>query len=143
MNTLMKRPLENPLRLIDEIFNNERESNKNAFLKESYCGTMPRMNIKDQEKNYEIEIAAPGMKKENFSINIDQMILSIKGDIIEEDKREYTHKEFCFEQFERKIKLPKDANFEEIKAEYKQGILSISIPKKEEQIIKNKEIQIS
>lgn len=139
----MKRPLENPLRLIDEIFNTERESNKNAFLKESHCGTMPRMNIKNQENNYFIEIAAPGMKKENFSINIDQMILSIKGDIIEEDKREYTHKEFCFEQFERKIKLPKDANFEEIKAEYKQGILSISIPKKEEKIIKNKEIQIS
>ena len=142
MNTLSKKPVNNPFRLIDEIFNNERENQKNAFLKESHCGTMPRMNIKDQEKYYFIELAAPGMKKENFSIQVDQMTLTIKGNHEDTSSREYTHQEFCFEQFERRIKLPKEADIDKIMAEYKNGILSIGIPKKQEAIITNKEIQI-
>lgn len=139
MNKLIRR---NPYSLMDEIFNQNLQETKNPFHKESHCGTMPRANILETEKSYIIELAAPGMEKENFKINLEKNVLNIEGENGLDDAQ-YTHQEFCYENFNRRFVLPKEADMNKIKADYKDGILIISIEKREEALIKNKEIKIS
>ncbi|MCF8297788.1 MAG: Hsp20/alpha crystallin family protein [Saprospiraceae bacterium] len=111
--------------------------------------SVPAVNIKDTEKSYEIEMAAPGMKKENFKVDLDKNMLSISSEQQSEetDKAKdgnYTRREFSYHSFKRAFTLPDIAEFEKISASYKDGILHISIPKKEEALPKPiKVIEIS
>lgn len=94
--------------------------------------TVPAVNIKETDKSYIIEVAAPGMKKENFKVECEENTLIIRGEVKEEKSDEhsqYTRREFRFTSFERRFSLPDDANQEEIKAEYKDGLLVITIAK--------------
>ncbi len=99
--------------------------------------TMPAVNIKETEDSYEVEMAAPGMKKEDFRIELDNNMLTISSEKTEEHeengKEKYSRKEFSYQSFQRSFNLPKEVVDEEkIEAHYKNGVLLLTIPKKEQ-----------
>jgi len=100
--------------------------------------TLPAANIRESEDSYEVELAAPGMKKEDFKIELDNNMLTISSEKTEEydeenAKEKYSRKEFSYQAFQRSFNLPKEVVDEEkIKAHYKDGVLHLTIPKREE-----------
>ncbi len=94
----------------------------------------PALNIKETEDHFEIELAAPGFEKKDFEITIDNGYLNISAEksVKEEEKEEeYTRREFSYKAFERSLLLPENVIQEDIKAHYKEGILSFDLLKKE------------
>jgi len=107
----------------------------------------PAANIIENNDSFNLEIAAPGMVKDDFKINLENNILTISVEV-EDQKREegknYSRKEFYYGSFSRSFTLPKTIDLENIKADYESGILKISLPKKEEAKVEiKKEIRIS
>lgn len=95
----------------------------------------PALNIKETDDNFEIELAAPGFAKKDFEVTIEDNCLNISAEksTSEEEKDDnYTRKEFSYNAFERALQLPETVKQEEIKAAYKDGILSFNLTKKEE-----------
>ena len=95
----------------------------------------PAVNIKETDKDFMIELAAPGLVKDDFKIDVDNDVLSIscEKEKKDEDKdNNYVRREFSYCSFKRTFSLPESANVEKIKAKHKDGILTIDIPKKEE-----------
>jgi HSP20 family protein len=99
--------------------------------------TLPAVNIKETEKSYEVEMAAPGMKKEDFKIELDNNVLTISSEKSEESQEgngneKYSRREFSYQSFQRSFSLPKEVVDEDkIEAHYREGVLQLSIPKKE------------
>lgn len=109
---------------------------------------LPAANVKENDKEFKVELSAPGFKKDQLKIEMKDDILTISGEYKEEKTEEnerFTRKEFSQSSFVRSFQLPTSADSDNIKAEYKDGILNILIPKKEEVINKNKvkEIKLS
>ncbi|WP_109299395.1 Hsp20/alpha crystallin family protein [Aquimarina sp. AU474] len=103
------------------------------FLKER---GLPAMNVKEHKDDFEIELAVPGFSKEDIEVTIEEDVLHICAEKDTEESKEesgYTRKEFSYNSFDRKIQLPGsvDQN-EEVKAAYKNGILTLNVLKKEE-----------
>lgn len=99
--------------------------------------TMPAVNIRETNDHFNIEVAAPGMKKEDFMIEVENDSLTISSEVEnnhEENDKEgrYTRKEFSYSAFKRSFTLPQTVDSEKINASYTDGMLTISIPKKEE-----------
>lgn len=95
--------------------------------------TMPSVNISETENDFKLEVAAPGMKKEDFNIEVNDNVLSISSEKKEEHKDEkFTRREFSYEAFQRSFTLPKTVDDGNIEASYNDGVLEIKIPKKEE-----------
>ncbi len=97
--------------------------------------TAPAVNVKEEKDNFLIELAAPGLNKKNFSIDVDNNVLTISHEKQEEDKQEednYVRREFFYSTFRRSFTLPESVESDKIKATHKDGILEIKIPKKEE-----------
>ncbi len=97
--------------------------------------TVPAVNIVETDNSYEISFAAPGLQKNDFSINLENDVLTVKSEKEanqNESNTNYTRKEFSFSSFQRSFTLPETADGENIKAEYLNGILNIEIPKREE-----------
>ncbi len=97
-------------------------------------GSVPAANIKESEKDFLVEIAAPGMKKEDFKLELNEELLSIRAERKEqheESKDRYTKREFNYASFVRSFRLPEGVDVEKIAATYNDGILSIEIPKME------------
>lgn len=98
--------------------------------------SLPSVNLKETDKKIEVELAAPGLKKEDFKVQIDNNILSISSEK-EEEKEEtkkkgnYYRKEFNYQSFCRTFSLPDYADENNINANYKDGILHVEIAKKE------------
>lgn len=95
---------------------------------------VPAVNIQEDEKQFMLEFAVPGMNKDDFKINLENQLLTISSDMKEEKedtKTNYTRREFVFNGFSRSFTLPKNIVADKIKADYKDGILNISIPKDE------------
>ena len=106
----------------------------------------PAANIVDNEKDFVIELAVPGMKKDDFKINLEDDILSISVELQEgdnKDEKNYTRREFRYDGFTRSFSLPENINQDKIKADYKDGVLSFVLPKMEEAKVKGREIKIS
>lgn len=99
--------------------------------------TLPAVNIKETENSYEVEMAAPGMKKEDFKIELDNNVLTISSEKTEESqegngKDRYSRREFSYQSFQRSFSLPKEVVDEDkIEAHYREGVLQLRIPKKE------------
>lgn len=97
--------------------------------------TAPAINVKESDKDYQVELAAPGLKKEDFSVNInDDGNLVIKMEKKEENKEEnkashYLRREFSFSKYEQTLILPDDVEKEEIRAKMENGVLTIDLPK--------------
>ena len=99
--------------------------------------TIPAVNIKETSENFEVEMASPGMKKEDFKIELEnnQLTISSERETEEEEKEDnrYTKKEFSYQSFQRTFQLPRDVvDVEKIEARYENGMLRLVIPKKEE-----------
>lgn len=106
----------------------------------------PAANILEREKDYLVTLAVPGMSKKDFTIDLDEDILTIsaeQNEKNEENAPKFTLKEYNFKSFKRTFTLPKDmVEKENITASYKDGELRIEIPKKEVVISKPKLIEI-
>ena len=99
--------------------------------------TLPAVNIKESDDDYLIEVAAPGLSKDDFKINLDNDRLTISSEKKEENKTEedgkYTQREFRYQAFQRTFHLPGNVvNSEKISAKYNDGILCVTLPKREE-----------
>ena len=95
---------------------------------------VPAVNITEQKNEYLVSLAAPGLKKENFKINVDGNMLTISSDK-EENKEEkdkkFTRREYSYSSFSRCFTLPEEINQAKIEAKYEDGVLKISLPRKE------------
>ena len=99
--------------------------------------TIPAVNIKETNEAFEVEMAAPGMKKNDFKIELEGNLLTISSETSnqteEKEGDRYSRREFSYLSFQRSFTLAKDVlDAEKIKAKYENGILHLSIPKKEE-----------
>jgi len=98
--------------------------------------TLPSINIKENEEAFIVDVAAPGFDKDDFNIELNHDVLTISSEIKEESEskegEKFTRKEFSYKSFKRSFTLPELVEDENISATYKNGILSINIPKKEE-----------
>lgn len=98
-------------------------------------GLVPRVNIKEGDDGFGVEIAAPGMKKDDFRVQLDNDMLTVSSEVSneqQEEKDNYTRKEFSYHSFRRSFYLPNTVEADKINAKYEDGILSLWIPKKEE-----------
>ncbi|GAB3991173.1 Hsp20/alpha crystallin family protein [Spirosoma daeguense] len=96
---------------------------------------VPAVNVKETETAFQLELAAPGLKKENLKINVENNRLTISYNTeskSEETTEKFTRQEFGFTSFERSFSLPKTVNADQIKAAYTDGILTVELPKVEE-----------
>ena len=107
----------------------------------------PAANIIENSDSFHLEIAAPGMMKDDFKINLENNILTISVEVEDqkrEDGKNYSRKEFYYGSFSRSFTLPKTVDLDKIKADYESGILKIALPKKNEAKVEiKKEIRIS
>lgn len=97
--------------------------------------TLPAVNIKESKDDYLVEVAAPGMNKEDFKVELENNFLVIsseKEDKKEEESREFTRREFSYQSFKRSFSLPKTIEEGQIEATYSDGVLKIKLPKREE-----------
>lgn len=97
--------------------------------------TLPAVNIKETSDEFVLELAIPGMKKSDFTIDVENKILSIASEVKHEDeetKDHYTKREFGYSSFKRTFTLPDSVESDKVKASYKDGILMITLPKREE-----------
>jgi HSP20 family protein len=98
--------------------------------------TVPSVNIKEDGDNFEVEVATPGMAKDDFKITLDGNLLTIssaKEEKNEEQTDNYTRREFSYQSFQRSFELQKDVvDQDNIEARYENGMLRLTIPKKEE-----------
>lgn len=122
--------------LFEELFNN--------FLKDetgitSVRSAKPAVNILEEQDRYVLELAVPGIKKEDIDIKIEDkqlIICSLKENKDEETKENFIRMEYNFESFKRVFSLPDTVNSNEINAEYTDGILKLNLKKKEEAVKK-------
>jgi len=106
----------------------------------------PLANITDNEKDFTIELAVPGMSKDQFNIKLDNDILTISVERKEEEvkeERNFTRREFRYDSFSRSFSMPDIVDQDKIKADYKNGVLSLKLPKSEDVKVKGREIKIS
>ena len=126
--TPMRRYEQNWLpEIFNDFFANDWMTRTNA--------TAPAINVIEDDKDYKVEVAAPGMNKEDFKVNVtddNYLVLTMekKNKSKDEDKkRKYLRREFSYHKFEQSLALPEDVNKDEIKAAVNDGILTIDIPK--------------
>lgn len=139
----------NPLNPLQKSFWNDLFDRELAWPSLLRDGEMlPAINIKEDDKQYDIEFAVPGYKKEDFNVSVEKGILTVKAELKEEkeEKKEgYSRKEFSYRSFERSFSLPDHVNEDNIQGKYDNGILHILVPKttKEVEAEKKKNIAIA
>jgi HSP20 family protein len=99
--------------------------------------TIPAVNIRETAEHFAVEVAAPGMKKEDFTLELDGNTLTIRSERQEEGEQKegdrYTRREFSYQSFQRMFTLPKEVvDVDNIEARYENGLLKLLIPKKDE-----------
>ena len=102
------------------------------------AGTAPAINVSEDNKEYKVEVAAPGMTKDDFKINVanDELVISMekKADSKDEDKdKKYLRREFSYSKFEQHLTLPDNVERDNISAGMNDGVLTIDIPKMTEE----------
>ncbi|MBN1107507.1 MAG: Hsp20/alpha crystallin family protein [Bacteroidales bacterium] len=109
--------------------------------------SMPAVNIKENEKNFVLELAVPGMNKKDLKIDVNEDVLTISSETKDETTESgdgYMRKEFSYSSFCRSFYIPENVDKEKIGASYKDGVLSVELPKNEEEKSKiTKQIKIS
>lgn len=121
--------------VFDDIFNQDwlSEIDRTQRIGKS----VPAVNVKEAENNFAVEVAAPGMKKEDFSIELDNKMLTVSSETKEEhvsenEDEQFTRKEFSYTSFSRSFTLPESVDKSKISADYADGVLKIDLPKREE-----------
>lgn len=118
--------------LLDEFFNTGFD-----FMGSDFASHAPAVNIKETKDAFSLDLAAPGLNKEDFKINIDknQLKVSANKEVKSEENKEdgkYTRREFNFNSFSRTFTLPNTIDKKAINAAYENGVLTLTLPKKEE-----------
>jgi HSP20 family protein len=107
----------------------------------------PAVNICEDDKNYSVDVVAPGFKKGDFKVNVEDDILTIsaesKTESKEEDGRQYSRREYGYHSFTRSFTLPDNTEEDNITANYEDGILKLNIPKSVQQEKATKKIEVS
>ncbi len=144
MTVIRRTPMNSPFLpdWLEDFFSSE----VNPMTK-SRTASVPMVNIFENDESYRIELAAPGLKKEDFNIKLDNDVLSISSEQenkIETSNEVCTKREYSYDSFVRSFTLPEAADKEKISAKTEDGILKITIMKREEDKIKPvREIEIS
>lgn len=141
MNPLMRSTNHLPS-LIENFFS--RDMNDFFNVSTPALSQMPAVNVVEHQDGFRIEVAAPGLKKEDFKLNLNHNNLTISA--YQETKSEepaeakpdekYTRREFSYTSFQRTFTLPTSVDADKIQANYTDGILKIEIPKREEAKVK-------
>ncbi len=116
-----------------------------SFLYDRFINKVPAVNIAETENEFNIELAAPGIKKEDFKISLDKNILSISAEKKVENTTEgkkYSKREYSYNSFARSFTLPQSADHGKIEAEYTDGVLKLNVAKKEEAKLQTREIVV-
>jgi HSP20 family protein len=124
--------------VFDSIFND-------TFFNDRLTARVPAANISESEDHYHVELAAPGLKKEDFKINLDRNVLNISVEQQHEQhstNRNYSKKEYSYNSWVRSFTLPDGANPEQIDATYTDGVLKLDIGKREEAKMVRRQIEI-
>ena len=120
---------------VNEFFNNDLSDWSNRHYSDTNT-TLPAVNIKENTDAFVVEMAAPGMVKDDFKIELNNDLLTISSEKKNENESKegetYTHREYSYQSFSRSFTLPKTVDAEKISAKYENGVLSLAIPKKEE-----------
>ncbi|WP_340074846.1 Hsp20/alpha crystallin family protein [Leptobacterium sp. I13] len=106
---------------------------------------VPAVNIKETETDFSLELAAPGKKKEDFVIEVDDNVLTISSESKKEsdekdEEGRYTRREFSYSSFKRAFTLPETVDEEKINAGYEEGVLKVTLPKRKEALPKAKRL---
>jgi HSP20 family protein len=130
-----------PSRSLNQVFDNLFNRPLTEMIGSDFVVTNPTVNIKDSEDAFIIELAAPGLDKNNFDVKVEDNFLKISYEHSsnEEEKKDdvYTRREFRYTSFSRSFQLPDVVDAENIKGTYQDGILSVNLPKNK-QVIENK-----
>ena len=100
--------------------------------------TAPAINVIENEKEYDVELAAPGLTKEDFQVHVDEdnnLVINMEKKAENNEKKRhgrYLRREFSYEKFQQMLTLPEDAEADKIEAKVEHGVLNVHIPKKEE-----------
>jgi len=109
--------------------------------------SMPAVNIKENEKSFILELAVPGIDKKDLKIDINEDVLTISHEVKDEKEENtdgYKRKEFSYTSFCRSFYVPENVNVDKIGASYKDGVLTVDLPKNEEEKSKiSKQVKIS
>lgn len=114
--------------VFDSIFND-------TFFSDRMVSRVPAANISESADHYHVELAAPGLKKQDFRINLDRNVLNISVEQTaenEENQKNYSKREYSYNSFVRSFTLPESADESKIDATYNDGVLKIDISKREE-----------
>jgi HSP20 family protein len=106
----------------------------------------PAVNVEETEKEYRIEVAAPGLEKEDLKVSVNDGVLTISAEKKiekEENNDHYIRREFGYTTFSRSFTLPEEVDSEKISAKHSNGVLNIQIPKAEAKVTQVKEVKIS
>jgi len=124
--------------VFDSIFND-------TFFNDRMVARVPAANISESEDHYHVEMAAPGLKKDDFKIGLERNVLTISVEVHHENQggqKNYSKREYSYNSFVRSFTLPESANAENIEAAYTDGILKIDIAKREEAKVVRRQIEI-
>jgi len=116
-----------------------------SFLSDRMVTRVPAANISETPDEYHIELAAPGLKKDDFKINIDHQVLNSSVEQRSENtenSKKYNKREYSYSSFVRSFTLPDSADDSRIEASYTDGVLKINVPKKEEAKSVTRQIEI-
>lgn len=126
--------------IVDDFFGRDFLPSNDLF--DTQAGiSMPSVNIVEGKEDFRIEVAAPGLEKDDFKIDLENNVLTISSEREEsseqkEDDNRYMRREFCYSSFRRAFSLPNTVDADKIEANHKNGVLSIAIPKREEAKVK-------
>lgn len=124
--------------IFESIFND-------TFFGDRMVSRVPAVNISETEAAYHIELAAPGLKKEDFKLNLERNVLNISVEQTAEtqgNQKNYSKKEFSYSSFVRSFTLPESADYNSIDAAYTDGVLLVTIGKREEAKAVRRQIEI-
>jgi len=127
--------------MMEDFWNTDRFFNKPLFNGD----WLPAVNILEKKNHYVVEVAVPGFKKEDFKITTEDRFLTISAETSaekNEEKDNYTRKEFSCSSFTRTFNLPENVEEDNINAKYRDGLLSIELKKSKKSVVPKKEVKV-
>jgi HSP20 family protein len=132
MSTAVTKVSERMPSVFDDFFKPWNELFDNGWMRSI---NVPAVNITEEKDRYMVSMAAPGLKKGDFNIDVDGNLLTIsseKEDSTEEKNKKFTRKEYSYSSFSRSFTLPEEIRKDMIEAKYDDGVLKITLPRKAE-----------